>query len=118
MATNSLAEHLKIDRADLDLRLRWVQFGEDDAALIRAAAEYLRPESARIAKEFYDHSFRFPDFTQKVEQSNSSRARLEKAQEGYFLALLEGNPDERYLENRLHIGKVQDRKSTRLNSSH
>jgi len=105
-ATTTLAEHLSIDRNDLDLRLRWVQFGDREAELVRAAAVYLRPAAAEIAREFYDHSFRFPEFTRKVEESGSTRARLEKAQEGYFLTLLDGTPDERYVESRLHIGKV------------
>jgi methyl-accepting chemotaxis protein len=105
-APTSLAEHLNIDRRDLELRLRWVQFTERDSELIRAAAVHLRPVSADIAREFYDHSFKFNEFAKKVEDSNSTRARLEKAQEGYFLSLLEGNPDEKYLEGRLHIGKV------------
>ena len=95
-----------IDAQDRALRLEWVQFGDTDRQLIRDAAKFLRPESKEIVREFYDHSFKFAPFVEKVTQSGSSRDRLEAAQERYFLALLDAEYDERYFGMVQHIGAV------------
>jgi len=106
MGSESLTHRLAVTAADQALRLRWLRLTDEDAALIRAAADYLRPEADRIVREFYDHSFAFGEFVAKVDESRSNRARLEAAQKGYFLRLLEGRFDEEYFEHRLRIGAV------------
>jgi hypothetical protein len=55
-------------------------------------------------RRFYDHSFAFPDFVRKVEESGSNRARLESAQKDYFLRLLDAKFDDDYFEHRLRVG--------------
>ena len=95
-----------IDAQDRALRLDWVQFGEADRQLIREAAKFLRPESKEIVREFYDHSFKFAPFVEKVTQSGSTRDRLETAQERYLLAMLDAEYDERYFAMVQHIGAV------------
>ena len=102
----SLTKRLAVTAADQAIRLRWLRLAEQDAALIRAAAPFLAPQADAIVKEFYDHSFAFPEFKAKVAESNSSRLRLEAAQKGYFLKLLEAKFDEQYFEHRLRIGAV------------
>ncbi len=104
MPTATLTEALALTPADRALRLRWLQLSDRDAALIREAALFLRPLADDIVRRFYDHSFSFGEFVQKVHESNSSRARLEAAQKGYFLKLLEARFDEEYFEHRLRVG--------------
>jgi methyl-accepting chemotaxis protein len=87
-----------------DLRKRWIRIGEEDLELIRAAADFLRGEAEGIVKEFYDHSFNFPEFTAKVQGVGSGRQILEGAQKAYFLKLLEGRVDNGYFEDRMKIG--------------
>ena len=100
---------LGIDAADINLRLRWAQLTEDDLALVRAAGEYLRPEADAIAARFYDHSFQFPEFVEKVTESKSNRETLEGAQAGYFVTLLDGRIDADYVEHRLRVGVAHAR---------
>ncbi|WBL36113.1 globin-coupled sensor protein [Tepidiforma flava] len=104
MSADSLAARLDITPADQALRLRWLQFTDRDAALIREAAAFLRPRADDIVRRFYDHSFAFPQFVAKVEEANSTRARLESTQKGYFLKLLEARFDDDYFEHRLKVG--------------
>ena len=104
-----ISSDLGIDVADIALRLRWAQLTEDDLALVRAAGEYLRPEAEALATRFYDHSFQFPEFVAKVTESKSNRERLEGAQAGYFVKLLEGRIDADYVEHRLLVGVAHAR---------
>jgi methyl-accepting chemotaxis protein len=108
MTTDRKAAGKTIDAQDRALRLDWIQFTDTDRQLIREAAQYLRPESKQIVREFYDHSFTFGPFVEKVTASGSTRDRLEAAQERYFLALLDADADadERYLAMVQHIGAV------------
>lgn len=100
----SMTRKYRIDAPDLALRLAWVQFTDEDVARVRAAGEILRPDVDEVVREFYDHSFKFPSFEEKVGHSNSSRTRLEAAQRGYLLSLLECRVDDAYVEGRLVIG--------------
>lgn len=81
-----------------------MQFTEDDQQHIQAAAEFLRPDAKEIVREFYDHSFRFPQFSSKVSESASSRQALEVAQERYLLMFLDARFDDAHFETGLRIG--------------
>jgi len=94
----SLLDRLGINEEDRRTRLRWVGITDRDIELIRAAAEYLRPEAEQVAREFYDHSFQFPILTEKLNVAKSSRQILEGAQAGYFKRLLDANTDASYFE--------------------
>jgi len=104
--SNSLTQRLHVTPGDQAVRLRWIRMTDEEAMLIRAAGVYLRPEADDIVKRFYDHSFAFPEFLAKISESGSNRARLEAAQKGYLLKLLDGKFDEEYFEHRLKIGAV------------
>jgi len=101
-----LVDQLAINSADRATRLRWLGLTDRDVALIREAAVFLRPRADDIVRRFYDHSFAFPQFVAKVEESHSSRARLESTQKGYFLKLLDARFDEEYFEHRLIVGRT------------
>ncbi|QFG03976.1 hypothetical protein Tbon_12010 [Tepidiforma bonchosmolovskayae] len=106
MPEASLVETLALTPSDRALRLRWLQLTDRDAALIREAAPFLRARADEIVRRFYDHSFAFPDFVRKVQESNSSRARLEATQRAYFLKLLDAKFDDDYFEHRLRVGRT------------
>jgi hypothetical protein len=104
MSKQRLTQTLALTPSDQALRLRWLQLTDRDVALIREAAVFLRPRADDIVRRFYDHSFTFPDFVRKVEESGSNRARLEAAQKDYFLRLLDAKFDDDYFEHRLRVG--------------
>ena len=108
MAT-SRTDALGIDSADHDLRLRWARFSDADGERIRTTAELLQPQSEDIATRFYDHSFDFPEFTERAAGAGASRAGLEAAQQGYFEQMLAGRPDVGSFESRLNVGAVHAR---------
>jgi len=95
-----------IDQDDRKVRLDWVQITPEDAARVRAAAEIIRPHARDLVKRFYDHSFRFPAFAEKVGYSNSNRERLEGAQYEYLLSMLDPTFDDGYFQRRATIGEV------------
>ncbi len=105
MAIN-LTEALGITAADHDLRQKWGRFSEQDGEYVRESASYLKEHAEKIAKEFYDHSFQFPEFQQKIAEAGSSRGVLEGAQKGYFEGMLAGSPDLAYFNGRLNVGSV------------
>ncbi len=104
--SDSLTARLAVTSQDQALRLRWIKLTDQDSVLIREAARYLVPEAENIVRKFYDHSFAFREFTDKIAESGSTRQRLEGAQKAYLLKLLEGKFDEAYFEHRLGIGAV------------
>lgn len=101
-----LTHLLSVTPADQALRRRWTRLSDADVALIRAAAPLLTPHADEIVSRFYDHSFAFSQFVAKVEESSSSRARLEKTQKDYLLRLLEAKFDDDYFEHRLRVGQT------------
>ncbi len=104
MSAHRFTELLAVTPSDQALRLRWLQFTDRDAALIREAAVFLRPRADDIVRRFYDHNFSFPEFVNKIQECNSNRERLERTQKEYLLSLLDGRIDETYFEHRLKIG--------------
>ncbi len=108
MATR-LADRLKVDSADRALRLKWIGVTAEDARLIHEAAQHLRPEADRIVRAFYDYSATFPEWQAKVAGAGTTRARLEAAQQDYFLRVLEARFDEEYFEHRLRVGAAHAR---------
>lgn len=98
-----------IDEAARNTWMNWIQLGPEDAERIRKAAKFLRPLSEKIVSDFYDHSFKFPEFASKVGESSSSRARLEAAQLDYFLSVLDAKFDMGYFDRRVTIGEVHAR---------
>lgn len=101
----SLLQKYGIDAADLQTRLKWVGFTDEDGEYIRRASEYLMPEAETIARDFYEHSFKFPAFVAKADEAGTNRGRLEGAQAGYFKGVLEGRPDAQSVERALFIGE-------------
>ena len=106
LASYALSERLAIDSSDQDLRLKWMKITDRDSALIKESALFLRPKAEEIVRKFYDHSFQFGKFTDKIRESKSSRQVLEGAQKAYFLKILDGKFDAEYFEHRLNIGAV------------
>jgi len=103
-----MATH-QIDPNDRELRLRWVQLSEDDGDRIRKAAAYLQPQADNIVKAFYDHSWQFKPFVEKLTEAGSNRQALEPAQKSYLLNLLDARFDDRYFEFRQRIGETHAR---------
>jgi hemoglobin-like flavoprotein len=105
----SLTGKYGIDATDLETRLNWVAMAERDLELIRKSAEHLRADAKTIVERFYDHSFAFPDFAAKIEESSSERSILEGAQLDYLLTLLNGRVDDEYVGRILGVGETHAR---------
>jgi methyl-accepting chemotaxis protein len=107
--TQSLTKKYKIDGADQRTRLEWVRISDTDLALIQKAATVLDPEADAIAREFYDHSFKFPAFVEKIEASGTNRRALEGAQAGYLRDIISGRVDSAHFERSLYLGENHTR---------
>jgi methyl-accepting chemotaxis protein len=83
-----------------------MQITDEDGAIIRKSAEYLRPLADHIIDVFYDHSQKFPEWQAKVREVNSQLSILKGAQKDYFLRILDGRFDEEFFEHRLKVGSV------------
>jgi hypothetical protein len=107
--TQSLTKKYRIDAADQRTRLEWVRIADADLALIQKAGTVLDPEADAIAREFYDHSFKFPAFVEKIEASGTNRRALEGAQAGYLRDIISGRVDSAHFERSLWLGENHTR---------
>ncbi len=107
--SSNLSSALGIDAADLDLRLRWARFGDEETKAIQATAHIFEGLAEEFAREFYDHSFQFSQFVHKATEAGTTRERLEPAQAGNFRSMTTGKPDAAYVESCLNVGAVHAR---------
>jgi PAS domain S-box-containing protein len=84
---------------------RYMRFGPEDEAALRALAPLARPHFARIADEFY----------QRLDEHEEARAvftgidqvrRLQRTLQDWMLLLLTGPWDDEYYEKRARIGRM------------
>lgn len=88
----NLAEELKITETGLALRKEFLKLSEEDINVLKRATKWADKVADKIAREFYDHQFKFSKtrefFENFARQSGLSleqlRVRLEKSQAGYF----------------------------------
>jgi len=112
---------LKITDKGLSLRRQFLNFTDEDIKYLRMAHKWADKVADRIAKEFYDHQFKFPKTREFFENFANQkgitleklRSQLEKTQAQYFREIfseaLKENPfGSEYFNRRLFIGYVHN----------
>ena len=102
----ALRTQLKLDDADIQFRKNWTRFTEEHVNALKELRPLAEQHSDAIVTDFYDQSFKFPEFTKVVPIAGSSRGALENAQKSYFLDLFSGEYGSNYVDKRLTIGAV------------
>lgn len=106
--TQELIASIVVDDGALALRKEFLEFDDDDVALLRAAHAELTAERSEVAEAFYEHLLRFPAL-QKLLPDAAVVARLKSSQERYFSELTGADYGRAYIENRLAVGVVHRR---------
>ncbi len=117
----NLISALKITDRGLSLRRQFLNFTDEDIKYLRMAYKWADKVADRIAKEFYDHQFKFSKtrefFENFADQKGMTleklRSQLEKTQAQYFREIfseaLKENPfGSEYFNRRLFIGYVHN----------
>jgi len=88
---------------------RYVEWGADDEAALRALHPVASPELERIAKTFYDRILAHDGARTALEGGESQVGRLKVTLVAWMDTLLRGPWDEAYYEMRARIGRVHVR---------
>ena len=97
-----------IDDAEAALRKEFLQFTEEDVALLKDLHERLETQRNPFSKEFYRHLQQFPNLLPLL--GNAEKLdNLKRAQSAYFSQLTEGEYGSSYVEKRLQVGIVHQR---------
>lgn len=87
---------------------RYVRFGEDDAALLRAFGPRARPHVGRVVTEFYDR-IREHEEAHAVFTDEDQIARLQVSLGRWLEALFDGTYDAAFFEQTERVGRVHVR---------
>ena len=117
-----LTETYRMNDGNLALRREFMLFTKDDVQVLAKLAGWARSVAPGIAKEFYEHQFKFGptvDFfrSQSARMGvglDQLRSVLERAQAGYFTGIFEeaergGQFGTDYFEKRLHVGQLHNK---------
>ncbi len=105
---SSLLTEIGIDDADLMQRKSFLSFGEEDFALLRELHSVLADKSGELIEVFYQHLLQFPEIRPLL-GDEARLKRLKQAQMSYFDQLTQGEYDQSYVGNRLHVGVAHQR---------
>ena len=117
-----LTETYRMNDGNLALRREFMLFTKDDVQVLAKLAGWARGVAPTIAKEFYEHQFKFGP-TVDFFRGNAARmgigldqlrSVLERAQAGYFTGIFEeaergGQFGTDYFEKRLHVGQIHNK---------
>lgn len=104
----NIAKKLNLDDAEIARRKSFLEFTDNDAALLREMHAQLQASSEEFAGDFYQHLLSFPEIADLI-ADEAMLARLKQAQARHFSQLTEGEYDEEYVHQRLHVGVVHQR---------
>lgn len=104
----SLCEELKITTEELQTRLAFLSFGEQDERNLVEIRDVIASHLDELIGEFYEHLLRF-DELRAILSDTALMERLKGALRGYLLSLGEFGKDAGYAETRLRIGRSHER---------
>ncbi len=93
----------------LDELRRYVEFGTEDEARLRALHPHAAPHFERIAKVFYDRILTHEGARLALESGDGQVSRLEVTLQAWMDRLLSGPWDQSYYDTRARIGRVHVR---------
>jgi rsbT co-antagonist protein RsbR len=102
------AEWMTISAAELDLRKRYLAFGDEDEQRLDDVHGVARRYAKPVIEEFYRHLLSFGE-TSAFFHDQETLDRVKRLQVAYFLRLTQGSYDVAYAEERLKIGATHER---------
>lgn len=108
MNDHPLCRQMLIDDGELQARLRFLHFGDDDRRQLEDIHRVIAEDAPGIIDEFYDNLMKFPPIAEFLADSDL-RGRLKETQRNYLLTLGQGVNALRYFEDRLRIGVAHER---------
>lgn len=106
--TASLCDALEITTEELQSRLAFLAFAEEDRLNLIEIGRIIRAHVDEMIAEFYDHLNRFPEL-QAILSEPGLMERLKAKQRDYLLTLGQAVDARAYAEGRLRIGFVHER---------
>ena len=100
-----IAAALGIDEAEIELRKRFLEFGEGDIAALASSHPPLDASSDEFIDSFYGHFFKFEEISSLLSDPGTM-VRLKQQQSRYFATLTGGDYGRDYVFGRLHVGWV------------
>jgi signal transduction histidine kinase len=94
--------------SDLDERLAFLNFGDEDRQRLAALAPVLEQHADDLVDAFYRHLLAFPE-TRSLLRDPVVKQRLLAVQRSYLLGLASPSLDAEYLTERRRIGETHDR---------
>jgi methyl-accepting chemotaxis protein len=117
-----LTDTYRMNDGNLALRREFMLFTKEDVQVLGKLAGWARTASPGIAKEFYEHQFKFGPTVEFFRSQaarmgvgmDQLRATLERAQAGYFREIFEeaergGTFGTSYFEKRLSVGLIHNK---------
>ncbi|MFC4930208.1 EAL domain-containing protein [Massilia sp. GCM10023247] len=105
---DTIAHEIGIDQQEATARMAFLDFDEQDVALLRGLHELIDEDGDTFSDGFYAHILRFPELRALV-RDDGTLTRLKHAQAAYFRSLTAGDYGEDYLRERLRVGLVHQR---------
>ena len=91
------------DNHALEIRKAFLELREDDFTIIGNIKQDVELSMEKIIDRLYDHLLQFPNTAKYLKDQNTIN-RLKATQKKYFLELVSGQYDEKYIRNRVKIG--------------
>jgi len=107
-ATRSLCDQLQITAEELQTRLAFLSFGEQDGRNLVEIHDVISSRIDEIIGEFYDHLLQFSELRVVLSDAKVVE-RLKGSQRRYLLSLGQVGDDVEYAEARLRIGLAHER---------
>jgi rsbT co-antagonist protein RsbR len=109
-ATVQDPEQLTIDARELNDRLRYVDFNDNDRARVQQMAEAITSDVDSLVDAFFDYLARLPE-ADGLTKNSALRARARELKRAHLLESVTGSYDARYVEQRLALGALYARAS-------
>lgn len=108
MPDDSLSEQLRLSHGELETRLAFLTFSENDRANLRDIAAVIRRHLDALIDDFYRHLLKFAEL-RAILADPALLARLKQSQREYLLSFESATFDTAYAERRFRIGLVHER---------
>lgn len=94
-----------IDESDVARRLRFVDFGDDDAARVRSLADVVLPRTHELTARFFDHLAPLPEASGLMSRP-ALIAKAKQLKARHLRAMMRGSYGLDYVEERLELGML------------
>ncbi len=98
----------RLDSDEVARRKAFLEFGEQDVALLTELHEQFAGDAGFFVDAFYAHLLSFEELGGLL-RDEATLDRLKRAQTAYFSQLTAGDYGEEYIQNRLHVGAAHER---------